>query len=99
MVGVKLARVQHTIARIEHTPTGIHSPKQPGDVCAETAYFGLHFKCFKCLRGILQVFYIDLAKVVRDVAHVAMVFFQAYVTNVLSVSDVCCKCFILMLQK
>jgi hypothetical protein len=43
------------------------------------------------------VFYIDVAKVGRDVAHVAMGYtrmFQVYVPNVLSVSDICCKCFI-----
>ena len=38
---------------------------------------------FKCFRGMLQVFYIDVAKVDRDVAHVAMMF-----------SSVCLKCFI-----
>jgi hypothetical protein len=42
------------------------------------------------------VFYIDVAKVDHDDAHVAMatLMFQAYVPNVSSVSDVCCKCFI-----
>jgi hypothetical protein len=30
------------------------------------------FKCFRRFRGTLQVFYIDVAKVDRDVAHVAM---------------------------
>jgi hypothetical protein len=43
----------------------------------------------------------DVAKVDRDVAHVAMGYirmFQVYVANVLSVLDVCCKCFIWMLQ-
>jgi hypothetical protein len=54
---------------------------------------------------MLQVLYIDVAKVDRDVAHVASVssgyirMFQMYVTNVLFVSDVCCKYFIWMLQK
>jgi hypothetical protein len=50
---------------------------------------------------MLQVFYKDVAKVDRDVAHVAMRYtrmFQVYVLNVSSVSDVCCKYFILMLQ-
>ena len=31
------------------------------------------FKCFTYFRGMLQVFYIDVAKVDRDVAYVAMV--------------------------
>jgi hypothetical protein len=42
------------------------------------------FKCFRYFRGILQVFYIDVAKVDRDVAYVAMVVY------------VCCKCLFLM---
>jgi hypothetical protein len=49
----------------------------------------------------LQVFYIDVTKVNRDVAHVAMGYtrmFQVYVLNVSSASDVCCKYFIWMLQ-
>ena len=29
--------------------------------------------CFKCFRGILQVFHTDVAKVDQDIAHVAMV--------------------------
>jgi hypothetical protein len=51
--------------------------------------------------SMLQVFYINVAKVDRDVAHVAMCYtcmFQVYVPNASSVSDVCCKCFIWMLQ-
>jgi hypothetical protein len=54
------------------------------------------------------VFYMDIAKVDRDVAHVAIVLevcckcfrdmLQASIQNVLSVSDVCCNCFISMLH-
>jgi hypothetical protein len=47
------------------------------------------------------VLYMDGAKVDRDVAHVVMamhVCFQVYVLNVLSVQEVCCKCFIWMLH-
>jgi hypothetical protein len=53
------------------------------------------FKYFKCFRGILQVFYIDVAKVDMDVAqrYVASVY-----SNVSSVLDVCCKCFVWMLH-
>jgi hypothetical protein len=50
---------------------------------------------------MLQVFYMDVAKVDIDVTHMAMGYtrmFQVYVPNVLSVLDVCCKCFIWMLQ-
>ena len=45
------------------------------------------FKCFRCFQGMLQVLYIDVAKVYRDVAHI--------VVAILSyVSSVCSKCFI-----
>jgi hypothetical protein len=50
---------------------------------------------------MLQVFHKDVAKVDQDVAHVAMGYtrmFKLYVTNVSFVLDVCCKCFIWMLQ-
>jgi hypothetical protein len=44
---------------------------------------------------MLQVFYVDVAKVDWDVASVASVSkaLQAFAQNVSSVSDVCCKCF------
>ena len=55
-----------------------------------------HFKYFRCFRGTLQVFYMDVAKVYRDVAHVAMAIhvcckrpFQMFY---LPFSNVCCKC-------
>jgi hypothetical protein len=48
--------------------------------------------CFKCFRCMLQVFYMGVAKVDRNVAYVAMVV-QAFVSNGSSVfSYVCCKC-------
>jgi hypothetical protein len=34
---------------------------------------GIYFKCFICFRGMLQVFHMDVSKVYRDVAHVAMI--------------------------
>jgi hypothetical protein len=54
------------------------------------------FKCFICFKGMLQVFYMDVAKVDRDDAYVAVVvhlcckllfpmfhlFFQTYVASV-----------------
>ena len=57
----------------------------------------VHLKCFRCFRGMFQVFHTDVAKVDRDVPYVAMVvhvccnrlssmfhlFFQTYVANVL----------------
>jgi hypothetical protein len=66
------------------------------------------FKYFKCLRGMLQVFHLDIAKVDPNVAYVVMIIyicckrlfkmfhlFQTYVASVLSG---CCICFIHMLQ-
>jgi hypothetical protein len=40
--------------------------------------------CFKCLRGMFQVFHADIVKVDRDIAYVAMVVY------------VCCKLLFLM---
>jgi hypothetical protein len=61
----------------------------------------VYFKCFRCFRGMLQVFHINVAKVDLDVAHVAIAIhvcckslfnmfhlFQTYVATVLSG---CCK--------
>jgi hypothetical protein len=59
----------------------------------------VHFKCFRCFRGMLQVFYKDVAKVNRDVAYVAMVvhccIYLQWFSNVLRCF---CKCFRRMLQ-
>jgi len=90
---------QFAVAGAElHMPTSLlYSPKRQGDVALKPHVASVYFKCFKCFRGMLQVFYIDVAKVDRDVANVAMVF-QVYAPNVSSVSDVCCNCFIWMLH-
>jgi hypothetical protein len=53
--------------------TSLHSLKQQGDVRLKTHVTSVYFKCFRCFRGILQVFYTDVAKVDCDVAYVAMV--------------------------
>jgi hypothetical protein len=50
------------------------------------------FKCFKCFKGTLQVFHMNVAKIVHDVTHVAMVV------------HVCCKlmcsqCFICFFRR
>jgi hypothetical protein len=47
---------------------------------------------------MLQVFYINVVKVDRDVAHVAMMFLSVCPKCFSSVLDVCCKCFIWMLH-
>ena len=48
----------------------------------------VYFKCFRCFGGMLQVLYIDVAKVDRDVAHVVIaihVYFKCMFPNVSSV--------------
>jgi hypothetical protein len=52
-------------------------------------------KCFKMFQRYVQVFHWDIAKVDLDVACVAMAtrMVQVSIQNVLSISDVCCKCF------
>ena len=62
-----------------HVLTSLHSPKRQGDVALKAHVAGVYFKCFRCFRGMLQVFHIDVSKVDHDVAHVAMVVY------------VCCK--------
>ena len=54
-------------------------------------------KYFICFRRMLQVFHLNVAKVNLDVAYICML--QAYVSSVSDVSEVCCKCFMRMLQK
>jgi hypothetical protein len=89
-----------------HTPTSLHSLKQQRDVALKSHAASV---CFTCFRDMLQVFCLDVAKVDRDVACVAMVvhvcckrmlpmfhmFFQTYVA---SVFIWCCICFTHMLQ-
>jgi hypothetical protein len=57
----------------------------------------VYFKCFKCFRVMLQVFYIDVAKVDRDVARndvfeCTFQMFYLFQTYVASVSSGCCIC-------
>ena len=68
-----------------------HSSKQQVDATLKAHIARVCSKCFRCLRGMLQVLYFDVAKVDRDVAHVVM---AIHVPNVLSVPDECCKRFI-----
>ena len=56
-----------------HMPTSFHSPKQQGDVVLKVHVASVCFKCFRCFIWMLQVFYLDVAKVDRDVAHVAYI--------------------------
>jgi hypothetical protein len=56
------------------------------------------FECFMCFIRMLQVFYLDVAKVDVNVACVCYGF-QVFLDVFASVSDICCKCFIWMLQK
>jgi hypothetical protein len=57
----------------------------------------VYFKCFKSFIGMLQVLYIDVANIDRDVAHVIMAIHVCF--NVSSTSDECCNCFIWMLYE
>jgi hypothetical protein len=80
----------------EHRPTSLHSPKQQGDVALKAHVMGVHFKCLRSFRGMLQVFHTNVAKVDQDVTYVAScahmlqgsvlnvlsVFFEMYVTSV-----------------
>jgi hypothetical protein len=59
----------------------LHSSMQQGDIALENA------SC-KCFRGVLQMFYIDVAKVDRDVAHLQWLY-----TDVSSVESKCFICF------
>jgi hypothetical protein len=64
MPGAELARVQPTTPGIElHTPTMIYSPQQQGDVALKLHVASVYFKRFNYFRGMLQLFYIDVAKV------------------------------------
>jgi hypothetical protein len=60
----------------------------------------VHFKCFRCFRGMLQVFHKDVVKVERDVAmgytlHVCFKcmfqIFHLFRTYIVRVSLGCCK--------
>jgi hypothetical protein len=50
--------------------TSLHLPKQQADATPKAHVAISYFKCFRCFKVILQVLYIDVAKVDRDVAHV-----------------------------
>jgi hypothetical protein len=54
------------------TIRSVHSSKQQGDIVLKTYVASVCFKCFICFRGMLQLFYGDVAKVDQDVAHVWM---------------------------
>jgi hypothetical protein len=67
----------------------------------KTHVVSVYFKCFRCFKDMLQVFCMDVAKVDRDVAYVAMVvhvcckrLFPMFYLFI----DVCCKCVYLMLH-
>jgi hypothetical protein len=45
----------------------------------------IYFKCFSCIIYMLQVFYLDVAKVDLDVTYVCNGFYKCF----LGVSDVC----------
>jgi hypothetical protein len=51
----------------------LHSFKQQSGIALKAYVAIICFKCFSCFRGILQGFYMDVVKVDRVVAYVAMV--------------------------
>jgi hypothetical protein len=69
----------------------LHSSKQQVDIALESVCCKI---CFKCFRSVLQVLHIDVTKVDRDVAHVAIWLY----TYVSSVGSKCFICFRHMLQ-
>jgi hypothetical protein len=56
------------------------------------------FKCFSCFIRTLQMFHLNVVYVCNGYTRVFLTFHK-YVASVSTVSDVCCKCFIWMLQK
>jgi hypothetical protein len=52
--------------------TSLHLSKQQVDATLKAHVARVYFKYFRCFWGMLQVLYIDVAKVDRDVAHVPM---------------------------
>jgi hypothetical protein len=85
-----------------HTPTSLHSPKQQRDVALKAHVANIYFKCFGYfLLYVASVSYECCKSRSRwgiscnGYTHM----FQVYVLNVSFVSEVCCKCFIWVLQK
>jgi hypothetical protein len=70
--------------------TSLHSFKQQVDATLKAHVVSICFKCFRCFISMLQVFYMDVTKVDREVAYVIMVV------------HVCCQllfsCFICFLE-
>jgi hypothetical protein len=46
--------------------------KQQGNIALKAHVASVCSKYFRCFRGMLQVFHVDVAKVNQDVAHVAI---------------------------
>ena len=54
------------------TLTSLHSSKHKVDATLKAHVAIVCFQCFRCFKCMLQVLYIDVAKLYRDVAHVVM---------------------------
>jgi hypothetical protein len=80
----------------------LHLSKQQGDLVLEAHVAYVCFKCFRYFRVVLQVFYIDVAKVDRDVPHVAMAihtYFKCVDSKYfIYFRRISCKCLIWMLH-
>ena len=64
-----MRRLRPSLRRRAPATTSLHSSKQQGDIALNAHVASV---CFKCFRGVLQVFQIDVAKIYQDVAYVAM---------------------------
>jgi hypothetical protein len=61
------------LRRVKLRNDELHSSKQEGDIVLKAHVASACCKCFRYFRDMLQVFYMNIAKVDRDVAYVAMV--------------------------
>jgi hypothetical protein len=70
---------------------------QQADVAIKVRVASVCFMCFRCFRSMLQLFYIDIAKVDRRYCtcckyfRVMLVVFKRFVQNILFVPNACCK--------
>jgi hypothetical protein len=84
---------QRSISACDITRSGVARPGVGFSGFLDVA--SVCFKCFRCFICTLQVFHVDITKIDRDVAYVAMaihVYCKAFVLNVSAVSYGCCTC-------
>jgi hypothetical protein len=97
--------------RLAGLPPPRHSRAPPAHVALKAYVANVYVKYFRCSRGMLQVFHMDVVKVDLNVAYVASVYWicfrcllkmihllQIYAVNVLSGCCICCSGYTYMLQ-